>query len=178
MGKGHSCFFSCGPRSPFLTSFIVHGHTGFQEPACPVPCSVLSVLAHASRSTATHNRTTRHCTAVAHGTFLSQISRYQHSTHIRSSLRPLVHSQEALTPTSSLHVPTDHRRVLPAQTSFDDSSAPEPLWAVRIGVPDPPSPGDQFCPPGRPFRAPPPLHHDPTCWTIDAALSLSVRHSR
>ena len=44
----------------------------------------------------------------------------------------------------------------PAPTSFADSSAPEPLRAVGIGVPDPPSPGDHIFTPGRPCRAPPP----------------------
>ena len=44
----------------------------------------------------------------------------------------------------------------PARTSIICSSAPEPLLALGVGVPEPPSPGERFCTPGPPWRAPPP----------------------
>jgi hypothetical protein len=44
----------------------------------------------------------------------------------------------------------------PAQTSIICSSAPEPLLALGVEVPEPPSPEEHVCSPGPPCRAPPP----------------------
>ena len=104
--KGHSCSFLLRAALPLPYEF--HGswcHTGFQEPACQSPAlwSPSLLTRHAQRTVAQPDIAQPSLTA--HSSLKSQ-DICAPRTFV--PLSPLVHSQEALTPTSSLHVPTDH----------------------------------------------------------------------